>query len=57
MNQGTLYTRLGLGLNLKSVERTLLDEQIPCGASWIYVFGSAARLPKVTRRRRTKPML
>ena len=42
MNQGSLYTRLGLRLNLKSVERTLLDEQILGGASWIYVFGSAA---------------
>ena len=28
-------------LNLKSVEKTLLDEPIPGGASWIYVFGSA----------------
>jgi len=28
-------------LKLKTVERTLLDEPIPGGASWIYVFGSA----------------
>ena len=27
--------------NLKSIEKTLLDEPIPGGASWIYVFGSA----------------
>lgn len=31
-------------LNLKPVERTLLDELIPGGASWIYVFGSATLL-------------
>ncbi|MBU6481415.1 MAG: cytochrome b N-terminal domain-containing protein [Nitrospirae bacterium] len=41
MNRGTLYTWLDRRLNLKSVERTLLDEPIPGGASWIYVFGSA----------------
>lgn len=28
-------------LKLKSLEKTLLDEPIPGGASWIYVFGSA----------------
>lgn len=36
-----LYTWLDSRLKLKSVERTLLDEPIPGGASWIYVFGSA----------------
>lgn len=36
-----LYQWLDSRLNLKSVERTLLDEPIPGGASWIYVFGSA----------------
>src|SRR6478672_376046 len=36
-----LYTWLDRRLNLKSVEKTLLDEAIPGGASWIYVFGSA----------------
>ncbi|MFO0706211.1 MAG: cytochrome b N-terminal domain-containing protein [Nitrospira sp.] len=34
------YRWLDSRLNLKSVERTLLDEPIPGGASWIYVFGS-----------------
>ncbi len=36
-----LYQWLDRRLNLKPVERTLLDEPIPGGASWIYVFGSA----------------
>ena len=36
-----LYAWLDSRLNLKSVEKTLLDEPIPGGASWIYVFGSA----------------
>ena len=35
-----LYQWLDSRLNLKPVERTLLDEPIPGGASWIYVFGS-----------------
>lgn len=35
-----LYEWLDSRLNLKPVERTLLDEPIPGGASWIYVFGS-----------------
>ena len=36
-----IYEWLDSRLNLKAVERTLLDEPIPGGASWIYVFGSA----------------
>ena len=36
-----LYEWLDGRLNLKSVEKTLLDEPIPGGASWTYVFGSA----------------
>lgn len=36
-----LYQWFDSRLNLKAVERTLLDEPIPGGASWIYVFGSA----------------
>ena len=36
-----LYDWLDRRLNLKPVLRTLLDEPIPGGASWIYVFGSA----------------
>ncbi len=36
-----IYQWLDSRLNLKPVERTLLDEPIPGGASWIYVFGSA----------------
>ena len=36
-----IYTWLDSRLNLKPVQRTLLDEPIPGGASWIYVFGSA----------------
>ena len=36
-----LYTWLDSRLRLASLERTLLNEPIPGGASWIYVFGSA----------------
>jgi ubiquinol-cytochrome c reductase cytochrome b subunit len=36
-----IYEWLDSRLKLKAVERTLLDEPIPGGASWIYVFGSA----------------
>jgi quinol-cytochrome oxidoreductase complex cytochrome b subunit len=36
-----IYDWLDSRLKLKAVERTLLDEPIPGGASWIYVFGSA----------------
>lgn len=36
-----LYDWLDGRLNLKPVQRSLLDEPIPGGASWIYVFGSA----------------
>jgi ubiquinol-cytochrome c reductase cytochrome b subunit len=36
-----IYEWLDSRLNLKSVEKTLLDEPIPGGASWVYVFGSA----------------
>ncbi|MFO0733181.1 MAG: hypothetical protein U0361_19895 [Nitrospiraceae bacterium] len=36
-----LYNWLDSRLRLKPVEQTLLDEPIPGGASWIYVFGSA----------------
>jgi ubiquinol-cytochrome c reductase cytochrome b subunit len=36
-----MYEWLDKRLNLRSVEKTLLDEPIPGGASWIYVFGSA----------------
>ena len=35
------YTWLDSRLNLKPIQKTLLDEPIPGGASWIYVFGSA----------------
>lgn len=35
------YEWLDSRLKLKSLEKTLLDEPIPGGASWIYVFGSA----------------
>jgi quinol-cytochrome oxidoreductase complex cytochrome b subunit len=35
------YQWLDSRLNLQAVERSLLDEPIPGGASWIYVFGSA----------------
>ncbi len=37
----TLYEWLDTRLKLKPLEHTLLDEPIPGGASWIYVFGSA----------------
>ena len=36
-----LYDWFDSRLNLKPIEKTLLDEPIPGGASWIYVFGSA----------------
>ena len=36
-----LYEWLDSRLKLKRLQRTLLDEPIPGGASWIYVFGSA----------------
>ena len=36
-----LYQWLDSRLRLKPIEKTLLDEPIPGGASWIYVFGSA----------------
>lgn len=36
-----IYDWLDSRLNLQSVQKTLLDEPIPGGASWIYVFGSA----------------
>ncbi len=36
-----LYDWLDSRLKLKPIEKTLLDEPIPGGASWIYVFGSA----------------
>ncbi|WP_447976919.1 cytochrome b N-terminal domain-containing protein [Candidatus Nitrospira bockiana] len=36
-----LYAWLDSRLRLRPIERTLLDEPIPGGASWIYVFGSA----------------
>lgn len=36
-----LYTWLDSRLSLKPIQKTLLDEPIPGGASWIYVFGSA----------------
>ncbi|MEW6544655.1 MAG: cytochrome b N-terminal domain-containing protein [Nitrospirota bacterium] len=36
-----LYEWLDSRLKLQPIEKTLLDEPIPGGASWIYVFGSA----------------
>ncbi len=36
-----LYDWLDSRLKLKPIQKTLLDEPIPGGASWIYVFGSA----------------
>ncbi len=36
-----IYAWLDSRLKLKPVKETLLDEPIPGGASWIYVFGSA----------------
>ena len=44
-----IYQWLDSRLNLKPVERTLLDEPIPGGASWIYVFGSATLFLFVTQ--------
>ena len=38
---GKLYRWFDDRLKLKPLEHTLLDESIPGGASWIYVFGSA----------------
>lgn len=37
----SLYRWLDSRLKLKPIQKTLLDEPIPGGASWIYVFGSA----------------
>jgi ubiquinol-cytochrome c reductase cytochrome b subunit len=37
----TIYTWLDRRLKLQALRRTLLDEPIPGGASWMYVFGSA----------------
>ena len=36
-----IYAWLDSRLRLKPIERALLDEPIPGGSSWIYVFGSA----------------
>jgi ubiquinol-cytochrome c reductase cytochrome b subunit len=36
-----IYNWLDDRLRLKPIQKTLLDEPIPGGASWIYVFGSA----------------
>ena len=36
-----IYEWLDSRLKLKRIQKTLLDEPIPGGASWIYVFGSA----------------
>ena len=36
-----IFQWLDSRLNLQSIGKTLLDEPIPGGASWIYVFGSA----------------
>lgn len=36
-----IYEWLDSRLKLKSLEKSLMDEPIPGGASWIYVFGSA----------------
>jgi quinol-cytochrome oxidoreductase complex cytochrome b subunit/cytochrome c551/c552 len=41
MMGGKIYRWLDDRLRLKPLEHTLLDESIPGGASWIYVFGSA----------------
>ena len=38
---GKLYDWFDTRLKLKPLGQTLLDEPIPGGASWIYVFGSA----------------
>ncbi len=37
----TIYAWLDQRLRLQPLTRTLLDEPIPGGASWVYVFGSA----------------
>lgn len=37
----TMYAWLDQRLKLQSLTRTLLEEPIPGGASWVYVFGSA----------------
>lgn len=37
----SIYKWLDERLRLKPIQKTLLDEPIPGGASWIYVFGSA----------------
>jgi ubiquinol-cytochrome c reductase cytochrome b subunit len=44
-----IYQWLDSRLNLKPVQKTLLDEPIPGGASWIYVFGSATLFLFVTQ--------
>lgn len=36
-----IYEWLDSRLRLKPVKETLLDQPIPGGSSWIYVFGSA----------------
>ncbi|BCA53080.1 Quinol-cytochrome c reductase, fused cytochrome b/c subunit [Nitrospira sp. KM1] len=41
MMQLRIYDWMDRRLKLKALEKTLLDEPIPGGASWIYVFGSA----------------
>ncbi|MFI5246986.1 MAG: cytochrome b N-terminal domain-containing protein [Nitrospirales bacterium] len=41
MMASRIYEWLDSRLKLKSLEKSLLDEPIPGGASWIYVFGSA----------------
>ena len=38
---GKIYSWLDSRIHLKPIEKTLLDEPIPGGASWNYVFGSA----------------
>src|SRR6476646_1228958 len=40
-NPMRLYEWLDSRLRLKPIRETLLDEPIPGGASWVYVFGSA----------------
>ena len=37
----TIYSWLDRRLRIQPLTRTLLDEPIPGGASWVYVFGSA----------------
>jgi ubiquinol-cytochrome c reductase cytochrome b subunit len=41
MMASRIYAWLDSRLRLRPLEKTLLDEPIPGGASWIYVFGSA----------------